>query len=44
MSIRLGRIILTLALLYGVYTETGLWTTLALLIVFVILELNDVGL
>jgi len=29
------RCILTLALLYGVYTETGIWTTLSLFLIFV---------
>jgi len=34
------RYILTMALLYGVYTETGIWTTLALLLSVIGIEAN----
>jgi hypothetical protein len=34
------RIILTCALLYGVYTETGIWTTLTLGLVFISSEIQ----
>ena len=34
------RFILTLALIYGAYTETGVFTTLSLLLIFVAIELN----
>lgn len=33
------RIILSLMLLYGVYTETGVWTTLSLFLVFTGMEI-----
>ena len=33
------RCILTLALLYGAYTETGIWTTLSLLLIFLNFEI-----
>ena len=33
------RLILTLALLYGVYTETGIWTTIALALIALSLEI-----
>lgn len=32
------RIILTLLLIYGVYLETGIWTTLSLFLIFVGME------
>ena len=32
------RIILTLALIYGVYTETGIWTAVSLGLIFVAIE------
>lgn len=34
------RFILTLALVYGAYTETGVFTALSLLLIFVSIELN----
>lgn len=34
---------LTVALLYGIYTETGPWTTLALGLVFLCSELPQLG-
>lgn len=34
------RFILTLALIYGAYTETGVFTALSLLLIFVAIELN----
>lgn len=34
------RSIFTLLLLWGVYTETGPWTTLSLFLVFVVTEVN----
>jgi len=37
------RYILTMALLYGVYTETGIWTTGAFLLIFISSELITVG-
>ena len=35
------RAILTLALIYGAYTETGVFTALSLLLIFVAIELNS---
>jgi len=35
------RLILTIVLLYGVYTETGIWTALSLFLVFSAIELQD---
>ena len=35
------RFILTLALIYGAYTETGVFTALSLLLIFVAIELNS---
>jgi hypothetical protein len=37
------RIILTLCLIYGVYTETGVWTALSLFLVMTGLELNGLA-
>lgn len=37
--ISIVRWILTMALLYGVYAETGIWTAGALLLVFIMSEL-----
>ena len=34
----ISRAFFTLLLLYGVYTETGLWTTLAMFLIFAALE------
>ena len=34
------RIILTLLLVYGIYTETGIWTALSLFLVFVGMEVQ----
>ena len=34
------RIILSLLLFYGVYTETGIWTTVSLFLVFVTSEIE----
>ncbi len=34
------RSILTLALIYGVYTETGVWTTISLLLISVGIEVG----
>lgn len=31
----IGRYILSMALLYGIYTETGIWTTIALALIMV---------
>lgn len=36
----ISRIILTLLLIYGVYTETGMWTALSLFLVFVGIEIQ----
>ena len=33
------RIIITMLLLYGVYTETGKWTALSLFLVFIAIEI-----
>ena len=33
-----GRLLLSLALIYGVYTETGIWTALFALLVTISLE------
>lgn len=33
------RMILTILLLYGVYTETGKWTTLSLFLIFIAIEI-----
>jgi len=33
------RFVLTLALVYGAYTETGKWTALSFLLVFIAIEL-----
>lgn len=35
------RAILTLALIYGAYTETGVFTPLSLLLIYVVIELSD---
>ena len=35
------RWIFTLALLYGVYTETGIWTTISLTCVFAMSEVRN---
>ena len=37
---RLIRIILTLALVYGAYTETGIWTSICLLLITTSIELQ----
>ena len=34
------RIILTLALIYGAYTETGIWTALSLFLIFIGMEIH----
>ena len=36
----IGRWILALLLLYGVYTETGIWTTIAIFLTFLSTELG----
>jgi hypothetical protein len=36
------RIIIIAALLYGVYTETGIWTTVTLLLISISIELKGV--
>jgi len=41
-KIGLGRQALTLPLLYGVYTETGIWTSLFLALIWVSLEVEAV--
>lgn len=33
------RCLLTLLLIYGVYTETGIWTTLSMILIFIAFEL-----
>jgi len=38
------RLTLTLGVLYGVYTETGIWTALALFLVSITLELQSITL
>ena len=35
------RIILSLLLLWGVYTETGIWTTLVLFLILIQIEINN---
>ena len=37
---RIIRFVLTLALIYGAYTETGLWTGLNLLGIFIAFEIH----
>jgi len=39
MKAHIIRILVTLGLIYGAYTETGVWTTLALLLIAVSVEL-----
>lgn len=39
MIVHLVRILLTIALLFGVYSETGIWTTIAFALVFLGIEL-----
>jgi len=34
------RYVLTMALLYGAYTETGIWTTVSLLLLFIGFEVQ----
>jgi hypothetical protein len=36
------RILLTLGLLFGVYKETGIWTTISIGLVFLTLELTGI--
>ena len=38
------RYILTMALLYGIYTETGIWTTIAFLLIVIAHEQVELGL
>ena len=38
----ISRYILSMALLYGIYTETGFWTTLAMLFIIINSELLGV--
>ena len=40
MYIRCIRIILSVLLLYGVYTETGIWTTISFSLILIALELE----
>jgi len=35
------RWVLTLMMLYGIYTETGPWTTLAFFLIFVAIEIQS---
>ncbi|HUU41831.1 MAG TPA: hypothetical protein VMW42_12915 [Desulfatiglandales bacterium] len=37
----ISRAFFTLSLLYGVYTETGFWTTMAMFLVFAALEASS---
>jgi len=39
-TIMFTRIFLTAFLLYGVYTETGIWTTLSLVLITISIELS----
>jgi len=37
----IARILLTMALIYGVYTETGIWTALSLFLISIAIELQS---